>query len=222
MTHQTLITNMRKLFFILSIIATVAVQGRSMTDIWNAMPDSIIPYLDKNHRLEMTEFIKMGLSGDVDNQLGGKSDMDTLTADYIHVVLNEAAEMHLRRLPMPEGDSILCMVRSWKGPAEESQIYFFSQDWQPLDIANPLDRKSLDSTAAQLLVKPDTMTSERFAQLKQLLQPRLVAARLFADSDELELGLSMPFAFTDEKKDLQAITPKKRWRWTGGQFAPLN
>lgn len=209
---------MRKLFFILALFAALTTQARSMTDIWNSMPDSLLPYVDKNHRLEMTEFLHMGLSGDVDNQLGGKSEMDTLTADYIHVVLNEASEMHLRRMAMPQGDSILCMIKTWKGPAEESSIYFFTQDWQPLRLDNPLATNHLDSLAKALVVKPDTMTEDRFNQLSQLLQPQMVVARLFPDNDSLELQRSVPFNYSDEKKELEAMTPKKTWIWENGKF----
>jgi hypothetical protein len=211
---------MRKLFLFLFVVAALQCPARSIVEIWNSMPDSLLPYVDKNHRLEMTEFIQMGLSGDVDNQLGGKSDMDTLTADYLHVILNESSEMHLRRMPMPQGDSILCMVRTWKGPAPESAIYFFTQDWKRLNIEQPLDSAHIASTEQWLLAKPDTMTAERFAELKEKLSPRMVSARLFVDSNDLEVRLSMPFAYTDDKDELERITPPKRFRWKDGKFEP--
>lgn len=210
---------MKPLLLLFALLASLSCGARSMTEIWNAMPDSLLPYVDKNHRLEMTEFIHMGLSGDVDNQLGGKSDMDTLTASYLHVVLTESSELHLRRLPSAQGDSILCMVRTWSGPAQESEIYFFTQDWQPLALATPLDSAHIAATRQALLVRPDTMAVSTFDSLAALLSPRMVGARLFADSDDLELQLGTPFSFTEQKAGLAAITPKKRYHWNGKTFA---
>jgi hypothetical protein len=90
---------------LLLFLQALSISAKSMLEIWKSMPDSMLPYIDRNHRQEMTDFIAMGLKGDVDNLLQGKSIMDTLTQSYIHVTLNESAIMQLRRLPFKGGDS---------------------------------------------------------------------------------------------------------------------
>ena len=77
---------MRKLLVLsLFTLCTLTVGAKSMVDIWKAIPDSLMPYIDRKHRTEMVEFIRMGLKGDVDNLLGSKSTMDSLTSNFIQV-----------------------------------------------------------------------------------------------------------------------------------------
>lgn len=203
---------------LLTGLFSLGAQAKSMVEIWNAMPDSILPYIDRNHRLEMTEFIGMGLKGDVDNSLQGKSEMDTITADYIHLTLNENTVMQLKKLPYAHGDSIVCVVTTWSAPEGESQVRFFSQDWQPVSLGQPLTQHRLDSLAGKMLVRPDTMSADRFDQLREKINFTMVKASLFEDSNDLELSLSVPLLSEDDKKDIQSILRLMNLKWTGENY----
>lgn len=194
-------------------MAVLSVQARSMREIWTSLPDSLLPYVDQNHRLEMVEFIDMHLRGDVDNLFGGKSEMDTISSDYIGLTLTPSSVMQIKRLPVAGGDSLLCMVKTWKGPAAESTVTFYHQDWSPAAVSFALDSAGVAGLMPRLLMKPDTMTEEHFAHYRQLVVPRMIGASLSADSDVLELRLSLPMPLVDEKPALEAITPRLRLHW---------
>jgi Protein of unknown function (DUF3256). len=189
-----------------------------MLEIWKSMPDSMLPYIDRNHRQEMTDFIAMGLKGDVDNLLQGKSIMDTLTQSYIHVTLNESAIMQLRRLPFKGGDSLVCVVRTWKGPVMESEVSFYNQDWQALDTHSMIESGSLQALVPSLLVRPDTMSLSRFVELKGKFDPAMVNARLLVDSDDLEVTLSIPEHNSAIINELNAVVRLTRLKWDGEKY----
>ena len=91
---------MKKLFiFSIFALCSLTAGARSMADIWKLMPDSLMPYVDSKHRNEMVDFLHMGLKGDVDNMFESKSTMDTLTSDFIQVILSSALYAHGSGLP---------------------------------------------------------------------------------------------------------------------------
>ena len=203
---------------LLLFLQALSISAKSMLEIWKSMPDSMLPYIDRNHRQEMTDFIAMGLKGDVDNLLQGKSIMDTLTQSYIHVTLNESAIMQLRRLPFNGGDSLVCVVRTWKGPVMESEVSFYNQDWQALDTHSMIESGSLQALVPSLLVRPDTMSLSRFVELKGKFDPAMVNARLLVDSDDLEVTLSIPEHNSAIINELNAVVRLTRLKWDGEKY----
>lgn len=108
----------------------------------------------------MTSFIDMGLKGDVDNQLGSKSVMDTITNDYIHLTLSAQLSMAIKRLAVAGGDSVLCVVRTWSAPEKESSALLYDQNWNL--IGEAVEHSS--DLKQQLLVRPDTLSEANYRE----------------------------------------------------------
>ena len=209
---------MRKLL-VLSLLGlcSLSAGARSMAEIWKAMPDSLMPYVDRKHRIEMVEFIGMGLKGDVDNLFGSKSTMDTLTSNFIQVRASEAMMMQVKRLPRPSGDSIICVVCTWFGPAMSSKIQIYTEDWQPVH-QNPLGMTGLDGMMHRLIVRPDSMSEQKFRELKVGFDFLLPYASLAVGSDELQVSVSNPMSFQEEKADFERIKKLITLKWDGDIF----
>lgn len=189
-----------------------------MVELWNAMPDSVIPYIDRNHRLEMTEFIGMGLSGDVDNGLQGKSKMDTIMADYIRLTLNESMVMQLKRLPSVTGDSLLCVVKTWLAPEPESELTLYTQDWQPLEQPQLVGDRPWADWRTALWTRPDTMAVADFDALRTATDLVLVAATLAPQTATITLQGTAPVALAADKPRLKAALPPRTFTWDGRAF----
>ena len=154
---------------ILLVCAPILVGAQiSLRDAWLSMPDGMIPYLNKNLRLEHLDFVDMGVKSEVNHQLNGVSVMDTLTADYTHVTLSNSSSLELRLLSVNDSTKIICMVKTFKAPAEESEIHFYDAKWNLLTGDYGLEQiKNQDNTDVDVLLSnfiqmPDTITSERF------------------------------------------------------------
>ena len=183
---------LKRMLIILFSFASLAVSAKSMREIWLSMPDSMVRYLNKNKRIEFLDYVDMKVKTDVKNLLQGSSVMDTITSNYLSVKLNEASSIQMRLLPVRGSDSLLCIIRTYSAPAAESVV--------------------------QLIAKPDTMSEQRFAELRAMIEPVMVQAELSAESDELFLQLSMPLLNSEDKKAIGSIISQRKIKWNGETF----
>lgn len=206
---------MKKFFLSATLFfLSLNVPAKSMVEIWEALPDTMLPYIDRNHRLEMTEFLNMGLKGEVDHSLRGQSIMDTITSNYIHLTLNETVEMHIKRLSYHDGDSVLCVVKTWSAPDRESDVYFYTQDWQRLDIPNPLE---LYRTELRLS-RPDSMSVDEWDALASKVSFVLTGAALSASHDNLQVFQSVPLLSIEDRDKIRPLLMSVSLKWNGRAF----
>jgi hypothetical protein len=204
--------NNRLYMLLLMSIFLLPLNAKPMRDLWQSMPDSMIPYLTKNQRIELVDFMDMKVKADVKNQFGEETVMDTLTSNYTSVRLNASSVMQLRLMPVPGQDSIICMVRTVLGPVAESEVLFYDQEW------NKIGEQSLSAYQAQLIQKPDTMSQQRFEELKVMLHPALIKATLSIDDNSLTLDMDAPILFKDEKVQIKSIIMQMKLNWEGKSF----
>ncbi len=209
-----------KKYSLLMLALSLGMQApaKSMTEIWKLVPDSLIPYIDANHRLEMTEFIGMGLNGEVDNLMQSKSKMDTLTSDYIRLTLSESSLMELKRLPYEGGDSILCVVKTWKTPQEESIVNFYTQDWKPLSIASTTDANGRFALDNMTMTKPESMSQAEFERLTGQVDFIFTSVHLSAKTQEMVVYRTAPLTPLDDKDKMKTILQPIVLKWNGTTF----
>ncbi len=195
------------------LLASSTVGARSMKDLLVSMPDSLVPYLDKNLRLEFAELQEMGVKAEVQNLLGDTSVMDTLTADFVQLRTSRVSTLQMKKLPVSGGDSLLCVVKTFSGPEKDSELYLYSQDWKPLPCSF-----DLQSLAGALVQKPDTMNEERFVELKGMIEPKMVYALLLQHEDALVVRLSLPLLSEEDKEQVNAIKMQRKFNWNGKTF----
>ena len=202
---------MKKLLFIalVTFFANIS-QAKDIREIWLSMPDSVITYLNKNKRIEMVDYIDMKVRADVKNALEGTSVMDTLTNEFMQVTLNEACTLQMRTLPSEDGDTLFCLVKSFKGPQTESEISIFNQDWKKIKDVTPL--------SASLIAKPDTMSATTFNDLQRLLDVSLIEAQLSIDKPTLTLTLSAINLSKEEKEKIRPLLSSRTLFWNGKEF----
>lgn len=209
---------MRKLLVLsLLTLCTLTVDAKSMVDIWKAIPDSLMPYVDRKHRTEMVEFIRIGLKGDVDNLLGSKSTMDSLTSNFIQVRASEAMMMQIKRLPRQGSDSILCVVRTWFGPVKSSRIQLYTENWKPIE-QDALGNRSLDSMLPMFISRPEGMSEDKFNELKISFDFLLPYASLVSYADDLQLSVSNPLPSQERNIDFERVKKLIILKWNGNIF----
>lgn len=199
------------------LLASLGVGAKSMKDLMVSMPDSLVPYLDQNLRQEMPELQEMGVKAEVKNLLDENSVMDTLTTDFLQLRLSKATTLQMKKLPA-SGDSLICVVKTFAGPEKESQVMLFDQNWNAKDVRGLFDGKSLEQLAGSLVQKPDTMTEERFVELKKMIEPQMVSAILLQHENSIVVRLSLPLLSADDKKAVNVIKLQRKFNWNGKTF----
>lgn len=204
---------------LLCLLTTViTAEAKSLRELWQVMPDSLIPSLNRNLRIEMTDLQDMKVKAEVTNMLGDTSIMDTLTSNFSQVRINRSCTVQLKLLPTTNGDSVICMVKTLAAPERESEVTLYNQQWQVLDANLTFGGKSVASLPATLVQKPDTMSEERFEELQKTIEPKMMSAQLFEHEDAIVFCLSLPLLSNEEKKQTRTIKVQRKFKWNGRIF----
>lgn len=208
-------TKMRKilfLFLMMSLAGSVTAQ-RQMKDLLITMPDSLVGYLNTTKRTEMVDFYHMGVKAETYNLLGGMTVLDSLTANYADLSLNERVRMQLALLGTQHNDTLICMVRTYQGEAPESVIRFYRSDWKTAD-----GQMILSPEPTSLIQRPDTMSQERFEQLQRLIDPLMVSAEMSPADLSLSFSVSTPMLLKEDKERVKAILLQRKFKWDGQRY----
>lgn len=157
---------MKRLLSLLFISVSLLPAAKSqplLREWFTSMPDSVMPLLTHNDRLDFIDFCDAQMAAVVTNVMDGTSRMDTLTADYVHISYTPSTDVEMKLLPTSDTTHILCMVTTVKARVSDSRIAFYDAQWQPLDasalFAEPqmedFRSATADDTAAQAWDKLD-------------------------------------------------------------------
>ena len=142
----------------LLMLFAVSASAIEMKDVFSAMPDSVLPTLTRNNRLDM-----------VNDVFDDKSTLDTLTADYLHITLSEAVKVEMKLLPSSSqlADSashVICMVMTYGKQPIESKVTLFTSQWAPLPSSPTIP----DNEIATLSISSNTLTTHPMQQAEEL------------------------------------------------------
>ena len=126
---------MKKIFLALFVAATfsqASAQSVNIRDAFREMPDSLMPYLSKNNRLDFIDFLDSGMKAEVKNQLGGTSQMLSIADDSLTIQMNPSLRVHMLAI-----DSVVAVVETFLVDSiyGESRVHYYSASWHP--IAQP-------------------------------------------------------------------------------------
>ena len=138
---------MRKITLLFCLLLALELSAQTaIRDLLKSMPDSVIPYLTENNRLDMIDFMESNMDAVVTNSLGGKSQLLKLTDQYASIKLSEASSVAMRLLdvstPVDSLPQILCLIRTYGTDIRESSVAFYSLAWRPLPTANYFSKPS--------------------------------------------------------------------------------
>ena len=201
-----------------ALMTTVRAQV-TMRDVWQSMPDHLLPYLHQNLRTELLELHDMKVKAEVKNLLSGTSVMDTLTTDYTFLHLSEYSTLSLKLLTRSDSTQLICFVKTVMAPEAESEVRFFDVNWQSLDIPNGLPlQESAEALLSRMTVKPADMEEGRFEELRKMIDPVMCHVMLSPAASTLVMQLSIPALTRQERDDIQPIIKQISFKWDGQTF----
>ena len=165
---------MRYLGVLLGLLCTLSISGRegettdsvvsptlSIREAFKQMPSSILPTLSENNRLDMIDFIDSKLKAEVDNLLGGKSEMTVLSDDSISIKVSDALQMTILLLtPAQPTDSIrqiICVAQTYgtDSISLSTKFDYYTNKWVKVDTTPILleaDKKRIKTLDLQTIV----------------------------------------------------------------------
>ena len=202
---------MRKLLLGLCLAAMpITMMAQQVCKMWVSMPASVAGALEKSGRQELLDLKQMKKTATIAGPLGEKCSIDTLTADFLSVRMNDVYTLQMKMLPTSSGDSLLCLVQTYAGPQPESRIAFYSPDWKVLSM--PQMHLDVD------LQRPDTMSESDFNKLQALFDPKLISFSLSPSNAELVVALSPAVISEEEKANIKLLKLQNKLNWNGKTF----
>jgi hypothetical protein len=137
---------MRKMMIICLLLATsltAFAEDRTLRELFVEMPDSLLPYLSRNNRLDFIDFVDSGMKSVVTNELGGKSEMVSLTDSTLVLQVSPVMriDMHLMpvREPIDSCNQVVCVLTTCGDMAPESKVEVYSVHWTSLEVSRYMD-----------------------------------------------------------------------------------
>lgn len=122
----------------LPLSALSQTESKSISDLFRLMPDSLMPYLTKNNRLDMLDFREAKMKAAVTNRLECETEMTALTTDSLSIRMSEALRVDLFFLPTEEPydscQTIICMLKTYLMQDKDAECVaqFYTLNWRPL------------------------------------------------------------------------------------------
>ena len=143
------------LLYLALLVWSLTVSAQStMREAFQQAPQSLMPYLTENDRLDLIDFLDSGMKAEVTNQLGGKSELLRLTDRFLALNLSQGLSMKMLLLDSPEPvDSVtqvICLVRTYGIDCRESTVQFYSMKWRQLLTADYMEALPQETFLADL------------------------------------------------------------------------
>lgn len=149
---------MRKIL-LLSVLFLVAASSSAqlkMRDVFAQLPDSVLPLMTLNNRLDCIDFIENNMEARVKNKFNDQVVLETLTGDYLSIRTSESSFMEMKLMPQGN-DTLICVNRTYLGPVEDSDVRLYSQDWHFVRVVQrPEVKEFLKSKDSILPWTPET------------------------------------------------------------------
>lgn len=148
------------LFMLLTLFMTLGsyAQEKTMSELFKAMPDSLLPYLTTNNRLDMLDFMEAKMKAEVTNLLEGKSEVTALTYDSLSILLNGVLNIDMKVVrvaePVDSSTQVIRVVRTYKLNENQTEriVDVYSSVWRKL--SSVVEQSSLLKRDDELLTKP--------------------------------------------------------------------
>ena len=139
-------------------------QRLEIRDVFKQMPDSLMPYLSQNNRLDFIDFLDANMKAEVKNRLGGTSEMLGLSSDSLSIRMSSSLRADLFLLPLSAPvdsvSDVIAMVETFLADSVhgQSHVSYFTTEWKKLSTAPPLSdiqQKRIQACVLQTILKKD-------------------------------------------------------------------
>ena len=149
---------------LIGMTSVCSAQEPTVRDVFRQIPDSLMPSLSLNNRLDFIDFLDSNMKATVRNQLGGMSEMTVLTDDSLSVRMSDALRIDILLLTLDEPvdtvRQVVVFAESFLTDSiyGETKVRFYTPDWQLITRVipwNDIQKKRIGSLILQNILKWD-------------------------------------------------------------------
>ncbi|MBR6287507.1 MAG: DUF3256 family protein [Bacteroidaceae bacterium] len=177
-----------KKILVTAILSLFAFSGfaQTMRQLFVSLPDSVLmPQLTKVNREDCIDFLDSKMKAEVTNRFDGKSTLDTLSANYLHLTLSPMSGVEMKLLTVNDSVKVVCWIQTYGNDStiKESTVRFFTSSWEPI----PAERFLTVPSASEFV--HDAENAETDVALA--LTPLYVAASFVPGENAIRFSLSL-------------------------------
>ncbi|MCQ2095323.1 MAG: DUF3256 family protein [Bacteroidaceae bacterium] len=124
--NRKILTTVLSLFCLTCFAQSDKVDMRSLL---RTMPDDVFPLLTHNNILDFIDFLASDMKAEVDNRLGGKSEMTMLCDSACHIRLTSVSEADVRLVSADGKQSVEVTHVYHAGETKSSSTTVYTLDW---------------------------------------------------------------------------------------------
>lgn len=141
----------------LAMISSEISWSSNIKNLFVQMPDSILPLLTVNDRMDFLDYMESGMTPKANNKLGGESVLTLMTDDHLSVKVTDDSRFDLIMLEKKDGSSLLCVINTVMPQYADSRIRFFDENWNSIDGSGLLERPTLGDFMTKEALKSDSL-----------------------------------------------------------------
>ncbi|WP_315352256.1 DUF3256 family protein [Phocaeicola abscessus] len=201
-----------------SLLCLIHIGAQDMRTLLVAMPDSILPLLTKNNRMDCVDFVDSKMKAEVKNRLGEVSELKVLTKDYLLLQMTSQSTVEMKLLSVNDSAKVVCVVRTVCAPVCDSAVEFYDISWKRLKTADYIACPPVDS-----FFRNPAQTDLPYQLLREKADVDLIKASLSVERAVIRFEYTTPDYLSED--DREKIRPYLRkdplvYSWTDGKFTP--
>lgn len=201
-----------------SLLCLIHIGAQDMRALLVAMPDSILPLLTKNNRMDCVDFVDSKMKAEVKNRLGEVSELKVLTKDYLLLQMTSQSTVEMKLLSVNDSAKVVCVVRTVCAPVCDSAVEFYDISWKRLKTADYIACPPVDS-----FFRNPAQTDLPYQLLREKADVDLIKASLSVERAVIRFEYTTPDYLSED--DREKIRPYLRkdplvYSWTEGKFTP--
>lgn len=189
--------------------------AQDMRSLFINMPDSVLPLLTKNNRMDCVDFIDSEMKAEVKNRFGEPSELKKLTNDYLFLQTTGQSFVEMKLLTVSDTIKVVCAVRTACGPACDSSICFYDMKWNMLNASN-----YIDLPVEEMFYNTSPNENEEYSLLRKKADMCLIKASLSEKDTDIRFEYTTPDYLNKEDKIKIKSYLKSFlvYHWTGGKY----
>ena len=112
-------------------VLPLAVQARTITDLFASEPGHIFPLLTRTLRLDLVDYYNSGQVVALPNNLGGDVGLVELDGDYLKVKTSGSRVVEMRMWTDGRKDTVIAVIETVMTPVPDSRLTLWNAQWQP-------------------------------------------------------------------------------------------
>lgn len=175
---------MKRLFLFLIISALILpLSAQDITSVFLSMPDDVFLGLDAEAKDKLIAQANDTSEVKIRSVFGGEITRQEMSEDYLSLQTSTAGILQIKLLPLVNNSRIICVVKTVCGKACDSNVRFYTTDWEELSDVNLFPKPDIN-----WFIKPDVnRESEEFKNAYAALDMRPMKMEL--DSHKAQLNV---------------------------------